>query len=89
LRWRKDGKALYRHARGVTATQVSEQLVADVIAMHPAAAAVFVNYRMGCVGCAFARFETVREAAIAHGIDPDAVAKSLATAVGGIKRKKT
>ena len=73
----------------VTATQVSEQLVADVIAMHPVAAAVFVNYQMACVGCAFARFETVREAAIAYGLDPDAVADSLASAINGIKRKTT
>ena len=71
----------------MTATQLSEQLVADVVAMHPITAEVFVKHRMDCVGCAFARFETVREAAVAQGLDPELVTVSLADAIKRTRRK--
>jgi hybrid cluster-associated redox disulfide protein len=41
---------------------------------------------MGCVGCAFARFETVREAAEVHGLDPHALARSLAEVLRSMQR---
>jgi hybrid cluster-associated redox disulfide protein len=56
-------------------------LVADVVAGTPAAARVFLDRRMGCVGCAFAPFETVAEAARAYGIEPWELATSLAVTV--------
>ena len=55
-------------------------LVADVLAARPSAARVFISRRMGCVGCAFAPFETISEAARAYGIDPCELATSLADA---------
>jgi hybrid cluster-associated redox disulfide protein len=56
-------------------------LVADVLAGNPVAARVFIARRMGCVGCAFAPFETISEAARAYGIEPGDLARSLADAV--------
>jgi hybrid cluster-associated redox disulfide protein len=86
LRWRKDRTHWARDHRAVRIGQISGQPVSDVIAARPEAAAVFVRYGMGCVGCAFARFETVREAAVAHGLDPNVLAKSLARAIQPMKR---
>jgi hybrid cluster-associated redox disulfide protein len=57
-------------------------LVADVLAVGPATARVFIERGMGCVGCTFAPFETVREAARAYGIEPRDLAASLASASG-------
>jgi hybrid cluster-associated redox disulfide protein len=51
-------------------------LIFDVLSESPAAARVFIERRMGCVGCTFARFETVAEV----GCDADGLAYSLAAA---------
>jgi hybrid cluster-associated redox disulfide protein len=53
-------------------------LVADVLAASPWSARVFVDRGMACVGCAFARFETVTEAAVTYGIDALELANALA-----------
>jgi len=45
----------------------AEILVDDLLDMRPSAAAVFIQYRMACVGCAFARFETLAEACANYG----------------------
>jgi hybrid cluster-associated redox disulfide protein len=55
-------------------------LVFDVLSESPAAARVFIERRMGCVGCTFARFETVAEVAGVYGCDADELAYSLAAA---------
>jgi hybrid cluster-associated redox disulfide protein len=54
--------------------------VSEVLAARPAAARVFFERRMQCVGCAFARFETVAEVARAYGLDADDLARALAAA---------
>lgn len=59
---------------------VLNMLVADVLAERPHAARVFIERRMGCVGCAFAPFETIAEAAAAYGINCWDLASSLAAA---------
>lgn len=63
-------------------------LVSDALASSPGAARVFVERRMQCLGCAFARFETVAEAAVSYGLDPFELAAALAgTAVTAGERK--
>ena len=64
----------------MTPTDLLNVLVADLLAARPFAARVFIARRMGCVGCAFAPFETISEAARAYGIDPCELARSLADA---------
>jgi hybrid cluster-associated redox disulfide protein len=56
---------------------LANMLVADVLAANPAAARVFIERRMGCVGCTFAPFETVADVARAYGITPCALAHAL------------
>lgn len=55
-------------------------LVADILARGDSFVRVFIDHRMGCVGCPFASFETVAEAAAAHALDPAALADALVSA---------
>ena len=56
--------------------------MSQVLAERPAAARVFIERRMGCVGCPFARLETVAEAARVYGIDGLEFANCLAAVAG-------
>jgi hybrid cluster-associated redox disulfide protein len=67
----------------VSPTDLLNMFVADVLMANPASARVFMDRRMGCVGCTFAPFETVSEAAGAYGIEPRELAISLARAYSG------
>ena len=66
----------------MTPANLLNMLGLDVLASNPAVARVFIDRRMGCVGCAFARFETVTEAARVYGIEPCELAGSLASEFG-------
>ena len=80
MRTRKDPAAPMRHPLKVTSTDLLNMLVADVLAANPLAARVFIARGMGCVGCTFAPFETISEAASAYRIEPSELARSLADA---------
>ncbi|MGE0444277.1 MAG: DUF1858 domain-containing protein [Vicinamibacterales bacterium] len=56
---------------------VLTMLVADVLASTPAAAGVFVERAMSCVGCPFAQFETVADAARIYNLDAEELAAAL------------
>ncbi len=77
MRNRKDGPSALGDPRGVTAAPIKNMLVADVLVANPAAAQVFIRRGMGCVGCAFARFETVAEVAAVYGFDACELAMAL------------
>ena len=78
MRTRKDGCRPLGDPLLVTRASLLNAFVADVLVASPAAARVFIERRMGCVGCAFAPFETVAEAAAIYGIDAWELANSLA-----------
>ena len=78
LRTRKDGHRQVRDPLVVNPNTLLNMFVADVLAAERAAARVFIDRRMGCVGCAFAPFETVAEVAQTYGIDAWELANSLA-----------
>ena len=44
-------------------------LVDDVMRRHPATIRVFLDFRMGCVGCPIACFHTVDDACREHDVD--------------------
>ena len=46
----------------------ADSTIYDLLKAKPEAAEVLFKFGMGCVGCAIARGETVREAAEAHGV---------------------
>jgi hybrid cluster-associated redox disulfide protein len=46
-----------------------DDLVDEVMRSHPATIRVFLDFRMGCVGCPIACFHTVDDACGEHGVD--------------------
>ena len=65
---------------GMAATAVAvtaDSTIMEVLQAKPEAANVFFRFGMGCLGCAVARGETVREAAQAHGIPLEELLKAL------------
>ena len=50
-----------------------EMLIKDVIAVDRELAIILMNHGMHCVGCPSAASETLEEAAVVHGLDPDAL----------------
>jgi hybrid cluster-associated redox disulfide protein len=55
----------------------AEMAIGDVISKYPDTIQVFFRHGLGCVGCAVARFENIRQGAMAHGIDVDLLMKDL------------
>lgn len=78
---RKDDERRLRDAVAMTAPDaLLDMLVSDLLASTPAAARVFLERGMSCVGCAFAPFETVAEVASIYGMAPaELVTELLAT----------
>ena len=46
-----------------------DDLVDDVMRQAPPTIRVFLDFRMGCVGCPIACFHTVEDACREHGVD--------------------
>jgi hybrid cluster-associated redox disulfide protein len=49
-------------------TITADSTIYDLLKAKPDSSEVLFKFGMGCVGCAIARGETIREAAEAHGI---------------------
>jgi hybrid cluster-associated redox disulfide protein len=58
-----------------------EMGILDAVNQYPDSVNVFQAYGMHCFGCMAARFESIEEGAIAHGIDPDELIKSVNNAL--------
>ncbi len=43
--------------------------IAELLARWPQTAQVFLRYRMACVGCTMAPFDTLADAAMAYNLD--------------------
>ncbi|MGD1004994.1 MAG: DUF1858 domain-containing protein [Methanoregulaceae archaeon] len=55
----------------------ADSTIYDLLKVKPDAAEQLFQFGMGCVGCAIARGETIREAAEAHGIPLAELVKAL------------
>ena len=55
----------------------ADSTIYDLLKAKPESAEVLFKFGMGCVGCAIARGETVREAAEAHGVPIQELLKAL------------
>ena len=55
--------------------------IRELIINYPEAAQVLLEMGMHCVGCAMASGETIEEAAIVHGMDPDELSKKIESIV--------
>ena len=51
--------------------------IGEVVAKYPSTIHVFFRHGLGCVGCAVAQFENIRQGAQVHGIDVDLLMKDL------------
>lgn len=51
--------------------------IIEVVQKYPQTIEVFMNFGMGCLGCAAAHFESIEQGALAHGMDVDALMKAL------------
>jgi hybrid cluster-associated redox disulfide protein len=61
-----------------------EDVVGELMTAWPKTIRVFLDFRMGCVGCPIAGFHTVDDACREHGIDRDAVLAALRTVAGAV-----
>jgi len=58
-----------------------EMGIMEVVQQWPDTANIFMDFGMGCLGCAAAHFENIEQGASAHGIDVDALITALNQAV--------
>jgi hybrid cluster-associated redox disulfide protein len=58
-------------------TITADMSIIEVVQKYPDTVHVFMRHGLGCIGCALARFENIRQGAEAHGIDVDALIKDL------------
>ena len=49
-----------------------ETIIGDILDMDQSTAPYFMEIGMHCLGCPASRGETVEEACMVHGVDPDA-----------------
>ena len=61
-----------------------DDIVGDVMTGRPATIRVFLDFRMGCVGCPISAFHTVNEACKEHGVDRDEFLAALRTAANAV-----
>lgn len=59
----------------------AEMPIGEVVRKYPDTVHVFMEHGLGCLGCAMAHFENIRQGAKAHGIDVDVLIKDLNQAV--------
>jgi hybrid cluster-associated redox disulfide protein len=63
------------YKKGMTVT--ADSTIADVLKEKPQAPDILFRFGMGCIGCALANGETLRQAAIGHGIPLDELLEAL------------
>ncbi len=50
-----------------------ETLIGELVAKHPNAAFVMLQYGLHCVGCHVSAYETIEQGCRGHGVPPDAI----------------
>ena len=75
----REEAALSEQTGQITAATIVEQ----VVTRHPATVPVFLRWRMHCVGCPIARFETIAEACRVYGRPVDRLLAELHAAASG------
>jgi hybrid cluster-associated redox disulfide protein len=61
-----------------------DDFVAEVMTAWPATIRVFLDFRMGCVGCPIAEFHTVDDACKEHGVACEDFLAALRTAANAV-----
>ena len=59
-------------------TQVTKTtMIGDLLRIDENVAPILLNIGKHCLGCPSSQMETIEEAAMVHGIDPDELVKSI------------
>jgi hybrid cluster-associated redox disulfide protein len=61
-----------------------DDIVGEVMTARPATIRVFLDFRMGCVGCPILAFHTVDDACMEHGVDRDEFLAALRAATNAV-----
>ena len=59
------------------ATITKDTIIGDILDIAPQTAPVFLSIGMHCLGCPSSRGETVEQACMVHGVDPDALLEQI------------
>ncbi len=62
-----------------------ETVIGDILDVAPETAPIFLSIGMHCLGCPASRGETVEEACMVHGIDPDELVNFINSQGAGIE----
>jgi hybrid cluster-associated redox disulfide protein len=60
-----------------SAPVTKDMLMGDIIRIHPSSVYALMGCGLGCVSCPSAQGESLEEAAMVHGLDPDEVLEFL------------
>ena len=54
-----------------------DMTIGEILMKSPEVAPILMEAGMHCLGCPSSQMETIEEAAMVHGIDPDALVKEI------------
>ena len=54
-----------------------DMILSDVIKLKPRTLGTLMSFGLACIGCPVGQLETIEEAAIMHGIEPDLLIEQL------------
>ncbi len=54
-----------------------DTIIGNILDIAPQTAPLFLSIGMHCLGCPSSRGETVEQACLVHGVDPDALLEQL------------
>ena len=57
-------------------------MIGELLQIDQNIAPILLNIGMHCLGCPSSQMETIEEAAMVHGIDPDALVKEIKKGIG-------
>lgn len=56
-------------------------LIGEIVKVYPASVPVLLNVGMHCLGCPASQMESLEEACMVHGLDPDDVTAKVNEAI--------
>ena len=67
-----------RYKEDIRRAQVNKStMIGELLQIDQNIAPILLNIGMHCLGCPSSQMETIEEAAMVHGIDPDALVKEI------------
>ncbi len=54
-----------------------DMLIGEILSVKPQSIGTLMSFGMGCIMCPASQMETLEEAAMVHGIDPDMILNAL------------